>query len=522
MKHTIAEPISREADRRHVMSLATLSLVDVARCIARVRHLAGRSSSIESFAQHLMQCLQETFRAPTGGDAEMALSRCFVAQPFTEVAADVKTWLQLDQRRTAEPSGGLCLSLMGSAGVVEGWNDASRSSRYRAIPIEADRFATRFPMFAEIFRQVGISTDKPRLGEGMTIGSAGTGCNVFHVPVALGSPYVPAQEDFVKPFGVRSVVGFGGWYGQGLYFIVILFSRVAIPPRSVELLRLLALSVRVGFNTVSGIIARQATSGCPGFNHIQTLDELLTLYEDTVDVQADMVVQQRDQLRALAERVMTAQEDERRRVAGELHDDVVSQLAAILFGVRSLIQVPPMTREEMMKALGRLADELEEATTSTRELSLHLHPVMLDRVGLSCALHKLLDDVTRRTGLRIVRTIQDVRYPLLPMAAAALYRVAEEAIHNVRQHAAVDEAKVRLSIEDATVVLRVRDEGRGFDMHHLPGTPGLGLCSMAERIRHVGGQLRVESRPGVGTEVEVRIPCAINEEVAEHGDRRTL
>ncbi|MDE3038986.1 MAG: sensor histidine kinase [Nitrospirota bacterium] len=522
MERTITEHIGREADRSHLMSLTTLSLVDVARLIARVRHLASHSSTIESFAQQLMQSFQETFRTSPAGDPEMVLSRCFVAQPFTEVASDVKTWLQVGQRRTPEPSAALCLSLMGSAGVVEGWNDASRSSRYRAIPVEADRFATRFPMFAEVFRQVGISIDKPRLGEGMTIGSAGTGCNVFHVPVALGSPYVPAQEEFVKPFGVRSVVGFGGWYGQGLYFLVILFSKVAILPRSVELLRLLALSVRVGFNTVSGIIAKQATSGCPGFNHIQTLDELLTLYEETVDVQSDLVVHQRDQLRALAERVMTAQEDERRRVAGELHDHVVSQLAAILFGVRSLIQVAPMTREEMMKALGRVADELEEATTSARELSLHLHPMMLDRVGLSSALQKFLEDVTRRTGLRIARTIEDVHYPLLPMAAAALYRVAEEAIHNVRQHAAVDEAQLYLSVVDATVVLRVRDEGRGFDVHHQPGTAGLGLCSMAERIRHVGGQLRVESRPGVGTEIEVRIPCATSEGMVGDGDRRTL
>lgn len=518
MEPTITEPVSRESDRHHVMSLTTLSLVDVARCIARVRELAGRSSSIASFAQHLMQCFQETFCSALADDPEMVLSRCFVAQPFSEVTTEVKTWLQLDPRRISAPSSGLCLSLMGSAGVVEGWNDPSRSSRYRAIPIEADCFASRFPMFAEIFRQVGLSIDKPRFGEGMTIGSAGSACSVFNVPVAIGSPYVPAQDEFVKPFGIRSVVGFGGWYGQGRYFIVVLFSRVPIPPRSVELLRLLALSVRVGFNTVSGIIAKQATSGCPGFSHIQTLDELLTLYEETVDVQADMVVEQRDQLRSLTERVMTAQEDERRRVASELHDHVVSQQAAILFGVRSLIQVPPMTREEMLAALGRLADELEDVTTSTRELSLHLHPVMLDRVGLSCALNKLLDDVTRRTGLRILRTIEDVQCPLVPMAAAGLYRVAEEAIQNVRKHADVDEAQVFLSVTGDNVVFRVRDEGRGFVVHrHQAGSAGLGLFSMAERIRQVGGQLRLESEPGKGTQIEVRIPCATTQGMVQYG-----
>jgi signal transduction histidine kinase len=215
---------------------------------------------------------------------------------------------------------------------------------------------------------------------------------------------------------------------------------------------------------------------------------------------------------------MTAQEDERSRVACELHDHVVSELGGIIFGLRSLIQCPPMTREEMMTELERVAGELEEVTTSTRELSFCLHPVMLDRVGLSCALNKLLDDVSRRTGLRIVRNIEEVRYPLGPLAAAALFRVAEEAIHNVVKHAGVDEAEVQLRMAEAAIVFRVHDEGRGFQVHrHQAGSAGLGLLSMAERIRQVGGQLRLESEPGAGTQIEVRIPCVITQRRVPHG-----
>lgn len=518
MERTSTERVSQREESHTPVSLTTLSLVDIARCIARVRELAAQASNIESFAQDLMQYCQETFRATTG-DPEIVLSRCFVAQPFNEVAADVKVWLQQGLGRDSETSTGMCLSLMGSAGVVEGWNDPALSSRYRAILVDSERFASRFPMFAEIFRQVGITTDDRRFGAGtMNIEPAGTSCSVFSVPVALDSAYIPAQDEFVRPFGVRSVVGFGGWYGQGRYFLVILFTWVPVPQKSVELLRLLALAVRVGFNGVSGVIAKQARFGCPGAGHVQTLDELLTLYEDTVEAQVGMMGEQQDQLRALAQRVMTAQEDERSRVASELHDHVVSQLAAITFGVRSLIQLPPMTREEMIAALERVEDELEAVTTSTRELSLHLHPVMLERVGLSCALNRLLDDVTRRTGLRILRSIEDVPCPLLPMAAAALYRVAEEAIQNVRKHASVEEAEVYLSVTDATVVLRVRDEGRGFQVHrHQAGSAGLGLLSMAERIRQVGGQLRLESEPGMGTQIEVRIPCATTRRMVSHG-----
>lgn len=519
MERALKHRPSEQPGERETVSLTALSLVDVVRCIARVREQAASAVSLEEFAQGLMECCQQTFRLPHTSDPEIVLGRCFVTRPFRELSDEVQDWLQQGEDRISDPSTGHCLSLVGSAGLVAGWNEPTVSSRYRAIPIDSDRFAIRFPMFAEIFRQIGIPIDKPRLGEGMNIGSAGTGCNVFSVPVALGSPYVPAQNDFVRPFGVRSVVGFGGWYGDGRYFLVVLFSRVSIPQPSVELLRLLALAVRVGFNTVNGVIARLATSGCSDVSHIQTLEELLTLYEDTVEAQAGMMGDQRDLLRALAERVMTAQEDERSRVASELHDHVVSELGGIVFGLRSLIRCPPMTKEEMMRALERVVGELEELTTSARQLSFHLHPVMLDRVGIASALNKLLDDVSRRTGLRIERTIQQVERPLLPMASAALYRVAEEAIQNVMKHAQVDRVQVHLGVVNETVVFRVRDEGRGFQVHrHQAGSAGLGLLSMAERIRQVGGQLRLESEPGVGTEIEVRIPCATTQRRVPHGD----
>lgn len=519
MERALKHRASEQPGEGETVSLTALSLMDVVRCIARVREQAASAVSLEEFAQGLMECCQDTFHLPHTSDPEIVLGRCFVTRPFRELSDEVQAWLQQGEDRISDPSTGLCLSLVGSAGLVAGLNDPTVSSLYRAIPIDSDRFAIRFPMFAEIFRQIGISISDRRFGSGaMNVGAVGTGCNVFSVPVAQGSPDIPAQSEFVRPYGVRSVVGFGGWYGQEQYFLVVMFSGVAIPSESVELLRLLALAVRVGFNTVSGAIPRQTCSGCPGASHIQTLEELLTLYEDTVEAQDGMIGDQRDQLRALVERVMTVQEDERSRVASELHDHVVSELGGIVFGLRSLIRCPPMTKEEMMTALERVVGELEELSTSARELSFHLHPIMLDRVGIASALNKLLDDVNRRTGLRIERTIQQVECPLLPMASAALYRVAEEAIQNVMNHAQVDHVQVQLGVVDETVVFRVRDEGRGFQVQrHRAGSAGLGLLSMAERIRQVGGQLQLESELGKGTQIEVRIPCVNGKRMVMHG-----
>lgn len=93
MERTSTERVSQREESHTPVSLTTLSLVDIARCIARVRQLAAQASNIESFAQDLMQYCQETFRATTG-NPEIVLSRCFVAQPFNEVAADVKVWLR--------------------------------------------------------------------------------------------------------------------------------------------------------------------------------------------------------------------------------------------------------------------------------------------------------------------------------------------------------------------------------------------------------------------------------------------
>ncbi len=512
-------PASASRPSATTVSLTALSLVDMVRCIAKVRELAASAVGLEQFAQGLVQGCQQTFRQPDSSDPEIVLARCFVTRPFRELSQEVQDWLQQREDRIGNPSTELCISLAGSAGMVAGWNDPALSSRYRAILVDSERFASRFPMFAEIFRQVGITTDDRRFGAGtMNIEPAGTSCSVFSVPVAFESPYIPAQDEFVRPFGVRSVVGFGGWDGQGRYFLVILFARVPVPQKSVDLLRLLALAVRVGFNAVSGVIAKQARFGCPGAGHVQTLDELLTLYEDTVEAQVGMMREQQDQLRALAQRVMTAQEDERSRVASELHDHVVSELGGIAFGLRSLIRCPPVTKEEMMTALEGVVGELEELSSSARELSFHLHPVLFDRVGIAHALNKLLDDVSRRTGLQIERTIEPVGCPLLPMASAALYRVAEEAIQNVMKHAQVDRVQVQLSVVEETVVLRVRDEGRGFHMHrHQAGSAGLGLFSMAERIRQVGGHFQLESELGKGTQIEVRIPGVDGTRRVTHG-----
>jgi two-component system NtrC family sensor kinase len=137
-----------------------------------------------------------------------------------------------------------CLTLIASAGDLPAWNSRHTSACHRAIPLTSPEMLARFPMISELIDQLGVRPEEvagpsPQLAEEPTR----KGYNVFYVEEAAGSPSVPAQLDFVQPFGVRSVLGFGGVLPGGDLFAVVLFARVPVPKETPNLFKPLALNV---------------------------------------------------------------------------------------------------------------------------------------------------------------------------------------------------------------------------------------------------------------------------------------
>jgi signal transduction histidine kinase len=212
----------------------------------------------------------------------------------------------------------------------------------------------------------------------------------------------------------------------------------------------------------------------------------------------------------LFERLVTAQEDERRRVSRELHDTFGQLLTALSLGVRAVRDSGPLNRESLARlaAVEKIVGELHH---SAHDLAVRLRPTALDDVGLAAALQELTAEWSRRTGVPVSfekSPTKEVRFP--PDVETALYRVVQEALTNVARHAGATRVGVMIGKRDGQAVAVVEDDGRGFDPEEPTpagaARPALGLIGMRERVALLGGTLEIESTAGEGTTVFARIP----------------
>ena len=210
-------------------------------------------------------------------------------------------------------------------------------------------------------------------------------------------------------------------------------------------------------------------------------------------------------LRRLNRDLIAAREEEASRIASELHDDIGQRLALISLGLSRLGQKNGEAGAEILD-ISQLQDQASEVGRSLRELSHRLHPPALDHVGLAAALQVNCDEVRRASGLAIqMATDGDVSH-IGGKVGLCLFRVTQEALNNVIRHSGAKRATVALRREDSRLVLDIGDDGRGF----TPGAPeqanGLGLLTIRERVRAIGGTLTIESSPGAGTTIRVTVP----------------
>ena len=219
------------------------------------------------------------------------------------------------------------------------------------------------------------------------------------------------------------------------------------------------------------------------------------------------------QIQQLAGKLIAAQEEERKRVARELHDDINQKLAALAISLSKMKQGldPAEGVHDQVTELQRRTTEL---TDDVRRLSHRLHPAIMEHVGLVAALKSYCAQFSNNAGISIQMNVPEALKPVSPDVALCLYRVTQESLQNISKHSGAREACVTLTQADGDLRLLVSDTGVGFDVQQEQGTKGLGLISMKERVRLVGGTLLLESRPGTGTELEVRVPGLPTEELA--------
>ena len=215
----------------------------------------------------------------------------------------------------------------------------------------------------------------------------------------------------------------------------------------------------------------------------------------------------REELESLTGKLLAAQEEERKRIARDLHDDFNQRLAALAVELESMERAPIAPPKSLVRQLAAIRIQVGQLSDNLHDLAYKLHPSLLEHVGLEVTLRDHVAEFGKRTGLFVTFTAREVPETLSSEVATNLFRVMQESLQNVSKHAEATDVTVRLSGSSKGVGVSVRDNGKGFDFERKKDrVRGLGLVSMQERARGLGGFLRIHSLPRGGTKVCAWIP----------------
>jgi signal transduction histidine kinase len=224
------------------------------------------------------------------------------------------------------------------------------------------------------------------------------------------------------------------------------------------------------------------------------------------------VLRARTALEQLSARLVDAQETERRTISRELHDQVGQTLNAVLVEAANLAKRIQPDDAVSLRYLDNIRTFADSSVNSIRDIALLLRPSMLDDLGLIPALEWQAREVSRRSGIKVTVTAGDVPDSLSDDMRTCIYRVVQEALHNISRHSGAKCAVVTVRQDGSSLFLSVEDDGSGFDPDK---TRGLGILGMEERVRQLGGQLEIHSTPGKGTTLTVRLPMSLNNPLAD-------
>jgi len=233
--------------------------------------------------------------------------------------------------------------------------------------------------------------------------------------------------------------------------------------------------------------------------------------------QTEILRHSQEQLRTLTAGLVEAQEEERRRVSQELHDDISQRLAALAVQLQVLHQARGISPEELHGKMGELQKQMEVLSEDLRRTARNLHPFMLTHLGLEPALQAYCEEFSKLRKIKVRFTARALPATIPSGVALCVYRVVQEALGNVAKHAAASEVAVRLRWLDDCVEVLVKDNGKGFrrtghsDFSDLKtgvseSTDGFGLFNIQERVSDLGGRVWLRTEPHRGTAVKIHLP----------------
>ncbi len=227
------------------LDLQGFSLTDMLRCGLDVRRITKGAPSMEDAARVVVQYLYDRSLDPRTGERTLALVRCYKTHAFRDLEPGLQRFATALLQGAPSAPAMKCLTLLATAGDEEDWNSRHASQGHQCIPLPSVEMVRQAPMIAALIEQFGIDlAEAVRPAPSVIASTEGKSYGIFYVDNALDSPYIPAQEQFVRPKRIHSVIGFGGLLPAGDLYAVIMFSRVHIPRTSADRFRTIALDVK--------------------------------------------------------------------------------------------------------------------------------------------------------------------------------------------------------------------------------------------------------------------------------------
>lgn len=230
---------------------------------------------------------------------------------------------------------------------------------------------------------------------------------------------------------------------------------------------------------------------------------LLTTY---LLIERKKLKQARKAQEKLSGMLISAQEDERSRIACEIHDDFSQRMAVLALGLGTAAQTSQESPEKTQSKLLELTEIASSISSDLHTLSHRLHSATLESLGLAPGVNALCKEFSAQQGIKIDRTLDQVPRSVAPDAALCIFRIVQESLRNVKKHSEASSALVSLQVIDSTIHLSVSDQGKGFNPKRNRSGEGLGIRSMEERVRSLGGRIEIRSKEGMGTKIEVWLP----------------
>lgn len=530
LAHKLALPRQGSDKTRSTIQLSDFQLQDMITCGSDIRGMGLHCESRPLLERGIVEYLYRSMKDDDGHPA-FALVRLFQTVVFSEMSTELQ-----EIARAVAPEHDLqpdtrCLVLRGTTGTDPQWNDPLRSEGHRVVPLPSIESVEQLPMIAQLIRQLGIDPDGIISGRGKLL-VKDVGTNVFHVPDAKGSEYIPAQENFVETHGIESVVGFGDVLPTGDLFAVICFSRVPISRETAVLFSHLSISAKLALLALEPPGERVEAQ-------IHAVDTLLQNYEQVVCRQEASLRSAMSELKSARDAADTANRAKSEFLANMSHEirtpmnAIIGMTELVLEGdvsdsEREYLTTVLESGESLLNIINEILDfskieagklELDpsefnirdEVGDMVRSLAIRAHRKGLE---LACEVHSdvpayLVADVARLRQVIINLTGNAIKFT----------EHGEVVVRVDAPHVGKDHATLRFAVADTGIGIAKEKCDSIFDAFaqadtsttRVHGGTGLGLAISANIVRKMGGEINLKSKLGAGSEFFFNITVPIGQ-----------